>query len=114
MKSFSEGILPSCWVTLPPDAKRASTIALVCLLASALSGALIWCALLYHHHGSLGFRCGLLPTASDPYLDGSRKLFQKCSWHLGSGTRTWGETYGVKLSRLYLSMDSSDRAIIIL
>jgi len=53
----------------------------------------------------MALRCGLLPTASDPYLDGSRKPFQRCSWHLGNGTRDWGQTYGVKLNRLYFSLE---------
>jgi hypothetical protein len=85
--------------------KRHATVIMVYVMALALSGALVWCAVLYHSHGSLRFRGGLLATASDPYLDGSRKLFQICSWHLGNGTRTWGKTYGVKVNRLYLSME---------
>ena len=85
--------------------KRPATVIIASLIPLALSGALVWCALLYHSHGSLRFRGGLLASTSDPYLDGSRKLFQKCSWHLGHGTRTWGNTYGVKVNRLYLSME---------
>ena len=60
--------------------KHVTIIGMRCLLAVALSWALISCSVLYRSHGSLGIRCGLLATASDPYLDGSRKLFQKCSW----------------------------------
>ncbi len=85
--------------------KRLSARILVWLPPLALSGALIWCAVLYHNHGSLGFRCGLLASVSDPYLDGSRKPFQTCSWHLGNGTRTWGNTYGLKVHRLYFSLE---------
>jgi len=87
------------------DVKRTRAVILACLLAVAMSGTLIWCGVLYHDHGCLGFRGGLLATYSDPYLDGSGKPFQRCSWHLGNGTRTWGETYGVKLGRLFLSME---------
>jgi len=85
--------------------KRVTIISRGCSLAVALSWSLIWCSLLYHNHGCLGFRCGLLATASDPYLDGFRKPYQKCSWHLGNGTRTWGETYGLEFYRLYISME---------
>jgi hypothetical protein len=31
-------------------------------------------------------------------------VFQKGNWHFGNATRTWGETYGVKLNRFYLSL----------
>ena len=59
---------------------------------------------LYANHGSLEFRCGRLPAANDPYLDGTGRVFQTVSWHLGNATRTWGETYGVKIGRCYVSM----------
>lgn len=85
--------------------KHVTIIGMRCLLAVALSWALISCSVLYRSHGSLGIRCGLLATASDPYLDGYRKLFQECSWHIGNATRTWGETYGLKLRRLYVSLE---------
>lgn len=85
--------------------KHVTIIVMGCLLAVAPSWALISCSVFYHNHGSLGIRCGLLAITSDPCLDGSRKLFQKCSWHLGNATRTWGETYGLKLRRLYLSLE---------
>ena len=85
--------------------KHVAIIGMGCLLAVALSWALISCSVLYRSHGSLGIRCGLLATASDPYLDGSHKLFQECSWHIGNATRIWGETYGLKLRRLYLSLE---------
>jgi len=85
--------------------KLGTLISMGYLLAMALSWALIWCSVLYPNHSSLGIRCGLLATANDPYLDGSRKPFQKCSWHIGNATRTWGETYGLKLRRLYVSLE---------
>ena len=47
----------------------------------------------------------MLATANDELLGGSNKTFQQCSWHLGDGTRTWGETYGLKVRRLYVSME---------
>ncbi len=53
---------------------------------------------------SVSFRCGLLATSNDPYLDGSGHVFQQISWHLGNATRTRGETYGVKIHRCYLSV----------
>ncbi len=56
-------------------------------------------------HTSVGFRCGLLPAKNDPYLDGSGRALQNCDWHLGNGKRTWGETYGLKLKRVYVSVD---------
>jgi hypothetical protein len=85
--------------------KRLFQEPLACLLALAIAGAAVWCSLLYGNHGSLGFRCGLLAAGNDPYLDGSGKVFQKCSSHLGNGTHTWGETYGFKVRRLYVSME---------
>lgn len=59
--------------------------------------------LLDSNHCSLAFRCGLLPR-NDSYLDGTGRVFQKCTWHLGNATRTWGETYGIKVFRLYFSL----------
>src|ERR1051325_2392543 len=58
---------------------------------------------------SLGFNCGLLPTANDSFVDGSCEALQKCSWHLGNGRRTWGETYGVKVKRAYVSLQVMHR-----
>jgi hypothetical protein len=87
--------------------KRITMMGMGCLLAVAVSWTLILCSALYHSHGSLSIRCGLLATASDSYLDDSRKVFQKCSWHIGNATRTWGETYGLRLRRLYLSLEVS-------
>ncbi len=64
----------------------------------------LWLLVLRDGHGSVSFHCGLLSTASDPYLDGSGHVFQRATWHLGNGTRTWGETHGVKIQRCYLSV----------
>ena len=58
---------------------------------------------------SLGLNCGLLPTENDSFLDGSGEALQKCSWHLGNGRRTWGETYGVKVKRAYVSLQVMHR-----
>jgi hypothetical protein len=60
--------------------------------------------LLHHTHGSIQIWCGLLKSSEDPYLDNPQGFFQSCSWHLGNNRRTWGETYGVKVKRLYISM----------
>ena len=85
--------------------KRPATVIMASSMVLALSGTLVWWAVFHHSPGSLRLRGGLLATASDPYLDGPRKLFQQCSWHLGNGTRTWGKTYGAKMNRLYLSVE---------
>jgi len=73
-------------------------------LALALLVLLILGVALYANHGSIGFWCGMSATASDEYLDGSNRMFQQGGWHLGNGTRTWGETYGLKVGRFYLTM----------
>ena len=73
-------------------------------LAVAATGVMVWCVHLYANHGSVSFRCGLLGTTNDPYLDGSGRIFQRGTWHHGIGTRTWGETYGIKVCRIYVSM----------
>jgi hypothetical protein len=55
----------------------------------------------------VSFHCGLLTPANDPFgqfLDGSGRVFQQGSWHKGNATRTWGETYGIKLRRFCLTM----------
>jgi hypothetical protein len=62
---------------------------------------------LYAHHGSLSLNCGLLPTTKDLFLDGSGKTVQTASWHLGDGTRTWGETYGIKINRAFVTLQIS-------
>lgn len=73
-------------------------------LAVAVTVMVVFCVPLHANHGSISFRCGMLATPNDPYLDNSNRLFQQCSWHLGIGTRTWGETYGIKMRRVYVSM----------
>jgi hypothetical protein len=55
-------------------------------------------------NGSLSLWYGVLPSPKDQYLDGSGRMFQKGSWHLGNATRTWGETYGIKFDRFYLTL----------
>jgi hypothetical protein len=78
---------------------------MVCALAVAITGMALCCSQLYAKHGSVAFRCGILATANDQYLDNSGRMFQECSWHLGIGTRTWGETYGLKVRRVYVTME---------
>src|SRR5690242_1867994 len=70
--------------------KRLPVQLMPCTLAALVSTVAGWCVVLYANHGSLYFRCGLLPTANDEYLDGSHRTFQQCTWHLGNSTRTWG------------------------
>jgi hypothetical protein len=70
----------------------------------AVTVMVVFCVPLYANHGSISFRCGTLATASEPYLDNSNRFFQRCSWHLGIGTRTWGETCGIKVRRAYVSV----------
>jgi hypothetical protein len=53
---------------------------------------------------SIGFYPGLLPSAQSEYLTSSKSGFQRCTWHMGIGTRTWGTTYGVKFFRAYFSV----------
>jgi hypothetical protein len=55
-------------------------------------------------HTSFGFNCSMLPTGNDSFLDGSGEALQKCTWHLGNGRRTCGETYGVKVKRAYVRL----------
>lgn len=71
-------------------------------VAVAVMGAC--CVVLFGNDGPLHLWEGILAHASDQYLDGSGRAFQKGSWHLGNGTRTWGETYGFKVGRFYMSM----------
>jgi hypothetical protein len=85
--------------------KRLFLKVMACALTVAVTGVVVLCGLLYVKHGSIAFRCGMLATAHDPYLDGSGRMIQECSWHLGNGTRTWGETYGFKVRRAYLSVE---------
>ena len=68
----------------------------------------LWGVALYANHGSVSFGCGLLSPANDPFgqfLDGSGRVLQQGSWHKGNATRTWGETYGIKIRRCYLTME---------
>ncbi len=58
---------------------------------------------LWFRNNSLGFRTGLLPSASDPYLDNSGRVYQSGSYYLGNALRTTGRTYGIKLGRLYVT-----------
>jgi len=76
-----------------------------CVLALVVLACAVWCAVIYANYGSLSLRCGMLATPKAPYLDGSGRNFQECSWHLGNATRTWGETYGVRLWRAYVSVE---------
>ena len=85
--------------------KRLFVQLMLCALAVAVTGMAVWCVQPYANHNSDNFRCGLLGRANDPYLDGSGRTFQRCTWHIGIGTRTWGETYGFKVHRIYVSME---------
>ena len=69
------------------------------------AGVLAWSARLRCENSSLHLHWGMLPNAKSPFLDGSNGWFQRCSWHLGNGTRTWGETFGVKIRRAYLDVE---------
>jgi hypothetical protein len=56
----------------------------------------------FWNDGPLHLWGGLLAKTSDQYLDGSGRAFQQ--GYLGNGTRAWGETYGVKVGRFYMSL----------
>ena len=75
-----------------------------CGLAAAALAVAVLVVALYANHGSLAFQWGRLPTSNDPYLDGTGRVFQTGSWHLGNATRTRGETYGVKIGRCYVTL----------
>lgn len=85
--------------------KRLFLLIMLYALAVAVTGMGVWCVQLYAHHGSVSFRYVLLGTGNEQYLDGSGRTFQRCAWHLGVGTRTWGETYGVKVVRACVSVE---------
>jgi hypothetical protein len=85
--------------------KRRFLESMLCALAVAVTGMAVWCVQPCANRSSVRFRCGLLGRVNNPYLDGSDRTFQRCTWHLGIGTRTWGETYGVKVRRIYVSME---------
>jgi hypothetical protein len=84
--------------------KRLFVQLMLCALAVAVTGMAVWRVQPWANRSSARFRCGLLGRANDPYLDDSGKTFQRCTWHIGIGTRTWGETYDFKLRRVYVSM----------
>jgi len=65
---------------------------------------MLCCVPLAASQGSISFQFGMLATPTAPYLDGSNRWFQQGRWHLGKGTRTWGETYGIKVWRIYASV----------
>jgi hypothetical protein len=69
-----------------------------------LIAAAVWFFALYSKQGSLSFGCGMLATSKDQFLDGSGRIVHQCSWHFGNGLRTWGETYGLKFGRCYLTV----------
>jgi hypothetical protein len=73
--------------------------------AVAVAGIAAACViLLFAAPVSIQLHAGLLPSANDPFLDGSNQTFQSITWHLGNGLRTWGETRGVKIWRAYLTV----------
>ena len=47
-------------------------------------------------------RSGLLDQ--DCFLDCSRSIFQSVSWHIGDATKCWGDTYGLKVGKLFWSV----------
>ena len=63
----TEGLMKETRMTWPvlrrALMKQVTIIGMGCLLAVALSWALITCSALYHNHDSLGIRCGLLTDA---------------------------------------------------
>jgi hypothetical protein len=83
---------------LTPCAKRFARTAIVIAMIATCVG------LLLTRRVSFSVHAGLLPTANDPFLDGSNRSLQTATWHLGNGTRTWGETVGLKLRRAYLTV----------
>ncbi len=74
-------------------------------LILSLLGVTACLVVLNANHILLAFRCGVLAKTSDEYLGGTGRIFQQISWHVGNATRTWGETYGVKLGRVYVSAE---------
>jgi hypothetical protein len=68
--------------------------------------AATWCFGLYAGDGSLSIWTGKF-APGDPY--GSGKIFQEVSWHLGIGTRTWGETYTLRVRHHYVSLQVKHR-----
>ena len=74
------------------------------LLILEVIGVAVWFLAIREGHPFISLHCGLLPASNHMYLDGSGHVFQNVSWHLGNGTRTTGETYGIKLMRGYFSV----------
>lgn len=66
-------------------------------------GMTLWTVILYTNHGSLHLGCGIL-SPGQTFLDGSRSLLQRISWHMGNGLRTWGTTYGITFARVYVTI----------
>ena len=64
-------------------------------------GITLWTVILYTNHGSVRLGCGTL-SPGQTFLDGSRGLVQRTSWHMGNGLRTWGTTYGITFARAYV------------
>jgi hypothetical protein len=77
---------------------------LIIFIGLTVAAMALFLGAVYPKYGSICLRCGILPNSKDDYLDGSRRLFQRCGWHLGDGTYMWGTTYGIKVDRAYLSM----------
>lgn len=87
-----------------PRRRKASFRAKAVALGALLLCVSVWVATVYSRHGRLRFDCGILPSANDPFLDGSGAVLQRTSWHLGDGTRTSGDTFGVKIRSCFLSL----------
>jgi hypothetical protein len=88
--------------------KRRLLHILAATLGVLVTAVAVWVGVLYANHGSLSFHRGSL-AANDQFLDGSGDMFQRCSWHLGNATRTWGETYGVNIFRGYVTVQVTHR-----
>ena len=84
--------------------KRRLLHILAATLGVLVTAVAVWVGVLYANYGSLSFHRGTL-AAHDQFLDGSGDVFQRCTWHLGNGTRTWGETYGVRIFGGYVTVE---------
>jgi hypothetical protein len=84
--------------------KRKLLHILAAMLGVLVTVVVVWVGVLYANHGSLSFHRGSL-AAHQQFLDGSGDMLQRCTWHLGNGTRTWGETYGVKIFGGYVTVE---------
>jgi hypothetical protein len=47
--------------------------------------------------------CSGLLNGTD-FLDGSTSVFQSISWHMADATKCWGDTYGLKIGKLFWSL----------